>query len=136
VTEYIPGVTPTKGGFTTFKPEVICSQPTPTPFIPAGLKYDGEKPRMELLPPRALKETARVLAFGAKKYAPDNWKKLDNLHKRYIGAALRHINDDNIAPGHIDEESGLDGIAHAICCLMFILEKRLEDAEKPLDSAA
>jgi hypothetical protein len=108
-------------------------------FIPAietqtktvvGVKYDGEKPRMELLPPRSLKEVSKVLTFGAKKYAPDNWKKLDNLRTRYLAGALRHITDEMIQEGHKDEESGIDGIAHAICCLMFILEKRLEDAEK------
>ena len=98
-----------------------------------GVKYDSEKPRMDLLPPRALKEVGKVLGFGAKKYAPDNWKKLDNLRSRYTAGALRHITDDMILPGHLDEESGIDGIAHAICCLMFILEKRLEDAEKVLD---
>ena len=98
-----------------------------------GVKYDGDKPRMELLPPRALREVSNVLTFGAKKYAPDNWKKLDNLKARYTGAALRHITEDMMQEGHLDSESGLDGLAHAICCLMFILEKRLEDAEKPLD---
>ena len=56
-----------------------------------GRKFDGEKPRMYLLPPKAIQEVAKVLTFGAQKYDEDNWKKLDNLQNRYTGASLRHI---------------------------------------------
>lgn len=72
-----------------------------------------------------MEEVAKVLTFGARKYAPDNWRKLDNLRARYIGAALRHITEELKEPAHKDAESGLDGLAHAICCLMFVLEDRL-----------
>ena len=44
-----------------------------------GKKYDGEKPQMYLLPPKAITEVAKVLTFGASKYGPDNWRKLDDL---------------------------------------------------------
>lgn len=93
-----------------------------------GKKYDGEKPKMYLLPPKTLLEVAKVLTFGAAKYDEHNWKKLDNLQNRYSGAALRHI-VAHLDGEELDEETGLDHIAHAICCLMFKLEAKLENGK-------
>ena len=36
-------------------------------------------------------EVSRVLTIGAEKYDEENWRKLDNLQKRYTGATLRHL---------------------------------------------
>ena len=47
-----------------------------------GLKFDSEKPRMDLLPPKAISEVAKVLGFGAEKYGPENWRLLENLQDR------------------------------------------------------
>ena len=86
---------------------------------PAGVKHDGEKPRMDLLDPYAMEQLARVLTFGAKKYAAHNWR--GGLHKsRLLAAALRHLfaylgNQDT------DPETGISHIAHAMCCCMFLL---------------
>lgn len=101
-----------------------------------GVKYDGEKPMMQLLPPRALVEVAKVLTLGAKKYAPDNWKKLDNLQGRYTGAALRHIFEHMIDPYAIDPESGVTVLAHAVCDLLFKIEDTLEKSseERPREA--
>lgn len=86
-----------------------------------GVKYDSGKPMMRLVPPRALRETAKVLTFGASKYSPENWRQLENLDDRYLDAALRHINE--YQTGRVnDEESGCHVLAHAICDLMFVLE--------------
>ena len=91
------------------------------PSLSAGVKYDSGKPRLGLIPPYAERAIAEVLTFGANKYADDNWRKVDNGQKRYIDAALRHINA--YRSGDInDDESGLHHLAHAVCCLMFIME--------------
>lgn len=91
--------------------------------IKEGVKYDSEKPRFDLTPPLAWLELAKVLTFGAKKYSPNNWKKIENIEERYTAAALRHI--QAFMSGEIeDEESGLHHLAHAMCCLSFILEKQ------------
>jgi len=90
-----------------------------------GRKYDSEKPRMYLLPPKAITEVAKVLTFGASKYDEDNWKKLDNLQNRYTGAALRHI-FAHMDGEELDPETGLDHLAHAMCCLLFKLEAKLD----------
>lgn len=93
-----------------------------------GKKYDGEKPKMHLLPPKALTEVAKVLTFGAQKYDEENWKKLENLQNRYTSGALRHIFAHSDGE-QLDEESGLSHLAHAICCLLFKLEIELENGK-------
>ena len=93
-----------------------------------GIKYDGEKPKMHLLPPKATLEVAKVLTFGANKYDEENWRKLDNLQSRYTSGALRHI-FAHIDSETLDPESGLSHLAHAICCLLFKLEIELENAK-------
>ena len=99
-----------------------------------GVKYDGEKPKMHLLPPKAINEVAKVLTFGAQKYDEENWRKLEDLQSRYSSGALRHI-FAHLDSENLDPESGLSHLAHAICCLLFKLEIELEDAkieeEKP-----
>ena len=99
-----------------------------------GVKYDGEKPKMHLLPPKAINEVAKVLTFGAQKYDEENWRKLEDLQSRYSSGALRHI-FAHLDSEDLDPESGLSHLAHAICCLLFKLEIELEDAkieeEKP-----
>ncbi len=85
-----------------------------------GLKYDADKPRWSLLPAGAVEEVVRVLEYGARKYSEENWKKVDNAHIRYYDAAMRHIN----AWWQLeqkDQETGLHHLAHATCCLMFLM---------------
>ena len=82
-------------------------------------KYDADKPRLDLLDPYAVEQLAKVLTFGAQKYAAHNWRK--GLSKsRLIAAALRHI-FAYLGGQNTDEETGLSHIAHAMCCCMFIL---------------
>ena len=91
-----------------------------------GTKFDSEKPKMYLLPPKATVEVAKVLTFGAAKYNEENWRKLENAQKRYSGGALRHIFSH--LDGELeDPETNLSHLAHAICCLMFKLELELEN---------
>jgi len=86
-----------------------------------GMKFDSDKPRLGLLPPIALESIADVLTFGAKKYAPDNWRYVDNANSRYIDAALRHITA-YMRGEYTDQETDLPHLSHAACCLMFIIE--------------
>jgi hypothetical protein len=96
----------------------------------SGIKYDGEKPEMYLVPPLALLEVGKVLTYGAKKYSPDNWRKLDNLQERYTSAAMRHLLA-HMSGEACDDETELSHLAHAICCLLFKLEDQLiEESEE------
>lgn len=85
-----------------------------------GQKLDKDKPDYSLIPPLALDEVVKVLTFGANKYDRHNWKNLENSENRYFAAAQRHVWATQ--RGEIlDQESGLSHLAHAICCLMFML---------------
>lgn len=61
----------------------------------------------------------KVLQFGATKYGERNWEK--GIHySRLYSAAIRHLNawfegEDS------DKETGLSHLAHATCCILFLL---------------
>lgn len=83
-------------------------------------KADVGKLLYDLLPPMAIEEVVKVLTFGTAKYAPDNWRKCDDL-SRYRFAAMRHF--EAYRKGEIlDPETELPHLAHAICNLIFLLE--------------
>jgi len=85
-----------------------------------GRKYDQGKPDYTLLPWEAVEEVVRVLDFGAKKYARDNWRYVDNAETRYLAAAIRHLAAH--ARGEVaDAETGISHLAHAGCCVLFLL---------------
>lgn len=88
--------------------------------LQTGVKHDSGKPRMDLLSPYALEEIAKVMTFGASKYGDNNWRG-GILWSRVFGALLRHVwafwrGEDK------DSETGLSHLAHAGCCVMFLLE--------------
>ena len=84
-----------------------------------GLKFDSAKPRYDLLPFDALDGVAQVLTFGAAKYAPNSWQKVENGRERYLAALLRHVSA--LAQGHlVDEESGLPVVDHIATNALFL----------------
>lgn len=86
----------------------------------AAMKYDDEKAPFALLSYAALEGTANVLKFGAKKYAPDNWRK-GFMYRRLISAAMRHLMAFSDG-ADFDPESGLPHLDHAACMIMFLQE--------------
>ena len=94
-----------------------------------GRKFDQEKPQLYLLPPNSIVEVGKVLTYGAEKYDPENWRKVDDLQNRYTSAALRHI-FAHMEGEKNDEETGLSHLAHAMCCLLFKLEDELLECKK------
>ncbi|ARF50020.1 dATP/dGTP diphosphohydrolase domain-containing protein [Pantoea stewartii] len=83
-------------------------------------KHDAGKWRFSLLPLCAIRSVIEVLEFGAKKYAPDNWKTVPDARTRYFDATIRHV-AAWWSGEKSDSESGLPHLAHAICCLLFLL---------------
>lgn len=94
---------------------------SPCDLPSAGIKHDSGKPQFSLIPPIAEKAVAEVLTFGANKYGPDNWRNVEEAERRYMDAALRHLNAYR-AGERIDDESKRNHLAHATCCLLFLLE--------------
>lgn len=90
-----------------------------------GLKFDADKTPYHLMPPDALEAINKVLAFGAKKYGAHNWKSVTEPEARYYSAAMRHM-QAWLKGEHSDIESGLPHLAHAACCLVFLLEREVK----------
>ena len=86
-----------------------------------GTKADGGKPKPRLLHESmagAVASVVDVLTFGAAKYSDDNWKNVEP--KRYTDALYRHLNAHHKGEAN-DAESGLPHLAHAACCVLFLL---------------
>ncbi len=94
-----------------------------------GLKYDNGKEPLSLLSRIWLTGVARVLEFGARKYASHNWR--GGIERsRLLSAALRHLLAYNEGQD-LDPETGLNHLDHASCCLMFARE--LHETRPDLD---
>ena len=87
-------------------------------------KFDTGKTRLGLVPPAAHRAIADVLTYGANKYEPNNWCRGAEW-SRYIDALERHMNAWKRGERD-DPESGHPHLAHAGCCLYFLLEYELE----------
>ena len=94
-----------------------------------ALKFDDDKLPVNLLSSEALLQTAAVLKFGADKYSEHNWRQ-GFAWSRPLAAAMRHIMAFNDGEDK-DPESGLSHLAHAMCCIMFLLE--FEKTHRELD---
>ena len=84
------------------------------------MKFDTGKPRVDLVEPTFILGIARILTYGAEKYAPGSWKtNVKDPTNRYYAAAMRHLlayKRGEIA----DTETGELHLYHAACNLMFL----------------
>jgi hypothetical protein len=101
-------------------PSVKLGSELPSVKLGSALKFDGDKLPVNLLSSEALLQTAAVLKFGADKYHAHNWRD-GFVWSRPLAAAMRHIMAFNDGEDK-DPESGLSHLAHAACCIMFLLE--------------
>lgn len=95
-----------------------------------GVKNDTGKLPYHLLPSDAVEEILKVLEFGAKKYADRNWE-LGMDWDRPFAALMRHMwawyRKENAGR---DAETGLSHLAHAGCCLFFLLAYEIRGSGK------
>ena len=91
--------------------QVTSSEPKTT----GGVKHDQGKHDYTYVSKELLDTVAAVRAFGAKKYAKDNWRQGFAV-TRSLAAALRHI-FAFLSGETNDPESGLSHLGHAVCCL-------------------
>ena len=91
-------------------------------------KFDTKKIDLTFAPAELIESVSKVMAFGAKKYGRDNWKKCENPND-YIAATLRHLYA--ILKGEeIDSETGFAHIDHAACCIAFLVWMQRKKEEK------
>ena len=103
-------------------PQTLDAPAPPAPTVtelPVGTKHDEGKASWSLLPFGPVKDIVAVLDYGAKKYSPEGWRRVDNARTRYFNAAMRHLTAWWEGERN-DPESGLPHLAHAGCCLLFL----------------
>lgn len=83
-----------------------------------GIKYDEDKPKVDLVPVNGIIAAARAFTFGAKKYSPWNWAN-GMAWLRLYAAVLRHL--FAWARGEEkDGDSGLHHLDHALASLLML----------------
>lgn len=85
-----------------------------------GLKHDGGKPRLDLVPPEIIEAVGTVMTHGAEKYGEASYREVDP--KRYRAALMRHVCKWLKDPYGKDEDSGLPHLWHIACNVAFLCE--------------
>jgi hypothetical protein len=108
-----------------------------------GVKFDEGKTRDDLIPPEVEEAIAKVLEFGARKYAERNWEK-GMLWSRPYAACRRHLRnwfarrDFGKGPG-ADKDSGYSDLWHAATNIAFLIAYELRgvgEDDRPTQLAA
>lgn len=98
---------------------------TPPPSKGTGIRHDSGKPRISLLPGRAIEVVMQVGEFGSTKYGDHNYRGGMPITK-YINAAYRHVFVEWLFKGQdTDPESGLPHLAHGAWNILAALEQML-----------
>ena len=92
----------------------------------SGQKDDQDKNRLDLIEPEFIEGVGKVLTFGANKYEPNNWQKVEDAEDRYYAAALRHLMSWRKGE-KTDPESGISHLYHVACNIMFLQHFERED---------
>ena len=129
--EYLCKTCTTKDECPTYSTNVIsCNGYKKNHFVKSedivtdGLKHDGGKPRLSLVPPILIRAVGEVMTHGAEKYGEGNWKNVEP--KRYRDALGRHYCDYMEDPYGVDKQSGLPHLYHLACNVAFLLELEKE----------
>lgn len=85
-----------------------------------SLRYNTGKPDYSLIPLASMKEAAKVLEYGATKYAVDNWRKPTNWRVSYA-CLMRHMAAWQSGED-LDPESGFSHLGHAACNILQMLD--------------
>ena len=93
------------------------------------------KPPLELVPMALTRGCARALGHGAKKYAPNNWRR-GMRWGEVFGALKRHLdawNEGEDIDAQEDGGSGLNHLDHAAACLAFLCHMVGDERYKKMD---
>ena len=88
-----------------------------------GVKFDGGKPRLDLVPMDATLAVACVFTYGAIKYDDWNWAK-GMRRGRILAALMRHVAAYMMGE-ELDDESGLPHTWHMGCCTLMLISADL-----------
>jgi hypothetical protein len=80
----------------------------------AGGKQSASPYRCDLLPAKAVLEVAKVFAYGATRYAPNNWRKIGR--QDHINKSLTHL------LSYLAGDRSDDHLGHAACRVLMAIE--------------
>lgn len=89
-------------------------------------KVTKGKLRLDLLPVRAIEQTAAAFQWGVdgEKYPPWGWLQVEGWQDKYYSATMRHLFE--YRKGVIkDPKSGLHPLAHASACILILLARHI-----------
>jgi len=84
------------------------------------------KPGIEGVPPAPLFMVGEVMRLGIRKYGLTNWRHDPISASVYYNAAVRHLMSWWDGQNN-DIESGQPHLAHAVACLMILMDARMTD---------
>lgn len=84
------------------------------------LKYDEDKPRLDLVPPDAIIAIGTIMTYGLNKYFEGGWKSVEPY--RYRAALMRHMMEYLREPYGVDSESNYPHLWHVITNAAFLCE--------------
>ena len=93
--------------------------PDQTPIITneQGGQQSKLSGRFDLLPPKAITVVAEVLDYGARRYAPNNWRLIPV--EDHVNHALAHLFDYGMYQSKAKRKEAL---SHAACRVLFALD--------------
>ena len=107
-----------KGVWTKEQVEAMKQSLTNSPQAFQALRYNQGKVEWSLVDYKSLEPMVRVLEYGCKKYARNNWKKGMPV-TQIIESMLRHTY--KLLEGElVDPESGVEHVGHIQCNAMFL----------------
>lgn len=100
----------------------------------ASMKYDAGKTPIQLVPTEFVNAVAEVFAYGAGKYAPNNWRQggVYPSTSRVMGSIFRHLFSFNYGESS-DPESDLSHLAHAatqIAILLYYIQYGMNEDDR------
>jgi dATP/dGTP diphosphohydrolase len=106
----------------------LVGVPTVAPEAGDHLKLDHGKLPWHLLPWDAVEGIVKVLAYGARKYAPRGWE--EGMDWSRVDSALtRHLTDWRLRRG-VDPDTGFSHLWHAGCCILFLIAYEMRGSGK------
>lgn len=89
-------------------------------LLPDSLKFDSEKPRLDLVPPSLIEAVGIIRTYGVAKYHdPVSWKRV--APERFRAALVRHLCAYLRDPRGVDKESGYPHLWHLACNAAFLI---------------
>lgn len=99
----------------------------------AGEKFDSGKAPWDVVPFECLDELVKILNYGVKKYGkPSGWQHVENMEDRYFAALMRHLSAWRQGE-RIDPESGELHLSHALCNVVFLVWKELQEKDPQIE---